>query len=696
MSRQRKRILTTTDYRVWQRQFFRARISFACKLSIVYFGISCLFNWLFLISDRSEDIWALKRDLVVFLLSGFCLLAIRTFKKEVQINLAFVFLSLLLVFTTNLETSIKGIALAGEFSGDIFLILSVLTPAKLGLHIVSQIGIVSTYFIADYFTNPHDKNTFLSDASIIIMESIDIIQICATCDIAIFLQERLKKSEFKTRRELQLFVQNISQELRQPLEANLQKLRQTLANSKNVILITRSSLAKMLQRSDRQLSLIQLMLERARIDKIASANRNQTDYQLWRSDFVQQRFPWFLGIYFCSFFGLLAIGIYVVLFEAESAEQITPFLIYCFVSAFLIVSLIVCYKLFKTSLVESHFTWLFVGTIVLLCLGSQAYNLFTSYYKLSVNSGVFLLAAILFPVFWRMHFMAQIGVVIGYGCIVIILKALSIEIPMSIPEIFESIFSFLILCSICNVTVYSLDRLRKKEYESRRQMQLFLYAIAHDLKTPVLGMSMFLENLLTQPQKAFEFTHAKVNRMLHASDRQLYLLDSLLEVHKSEFQGIACKCQPVNLKSIVIDLSDSIKPVLLKNEANLTNLIPDNLPAIEADAIQLGRVYENLIVNAIKHNPPGIDILLEAKLQKNMLYCTVLDNGVGINSTIHERIFELYGGDSVRRTPGLGLGLYLCRQIIQAHQGEIGLKSSSSEGATFWFTLPVINSKLTI
>jgi signal transduction histidine kinase len=264
---------------------------------------------------------------------------------------------------------------------------------------------------------------------------------------------------------------------------------------------------------------------------------------------------------------------------------------------------------------------------------------------------------------------------------------------MSTAEIFEEILLFLVVCLVCNVTVYTLDRLRKTEYESRRQMKLFLYAIAHDLKTPVLGTSMFLENLLTQPQTTFEFNRSKVQRMLQASDRQLRLLDSLLEVHQTESQGIICNCQPIELKSLINSLTDVIRPILLKNEVNLTTLIPECLPLISADSIQLGRVYENLIINAIKHNPPGIRILLKAKLQKNCLYCTVEDNGLGIDPTIHERIFSLYGGESVRRTPGLGLGLYLCRQIIHAHQGEIGVQSSPNQGATFWFTLPIVSKK---
>jgi signal transduction histidine kinase len=292
-----------------------------------------------------------------------------------------------------------------------------------------------------------------------------------------------------------------------------------------------------------------------------------------------------------------------------------------------------------------------------------------------------------------MHLITHISLVIGYGGIVILLTALSIDIPMSTAEIFEEILLFLVVCLVCNITVYTLERLRKTEYESRRQMKLFLYSIAHDLKTPVLGMSMFLENLLIQPQKTFEFNRSKVHRMLQASDRQLRLLDSLLEVHQSESQGIICNCQPIELNSLIDTLSDAIEAILLKNEANLTTLIPDCLPLINADSIQLGRVYENLIINAIKHNPPGISILLKAKLQKNRLYCTVEDNGLGIDPAIHERIFSLYGGESVRRTPGLGLGLYLCRQIIQAHQGEIGVKSFPDLGATFWFTLPILRKE---
>jgi signal transduction histidine kinase len=688
MSNQKK-FLTTSSYEVWQKHFFRARITFACKLSMLFFSISGFFSWLFIYLDRSEDIWALRRDVLLLLLCGVGLLATKTLRGKHQLNLIFICLSLLLIFALNLETSTKGIALSDEFTGQVFLVLAVLIPVKLGLHIISQVSIISAYLIVEYFANPHSGNTFVSDAAVAVMELLDILQICVTCDLAIFLQEKLKKSELKTSYELQSFVKNISQKLREPLIANLQRLKQTLKHSGDSITIARSSLTTMLRHSDRQLGLIQLMLDRARINKLHQANRTQTDYQLWRLRFVKLRLLWFLGIYLCVFVALLLIGIYVIIFEAQSTEQLTPFLSYCFLSVFLIVCLAVCYRLSTTKLVESHFAWLFVTIIFILCLGFQAYDLLTGYFKLSVNSGVFLLAAILFPVFWRIHLFAQIGVAISYGAIITILTILSIDISMSTYEIFEEVWYFLIVCLICNLTVYSLEQLRKAESESRQQMQLFLYAIAHDLKTPILGMSMFLENLLSEPQRTFEFTRIKVNNLLQASDRQLYLLDSLLEVHQSESQGIICNCQPIELESLVTSISDGLEPILAKNEANLTNLIADNLPTINADVIQLGRVYENLIINAIKHNPPEINILLKAKLHKDLLYCTVEDNGVGIDSAICDRIFSLYARENVRRTPGLGLGLYLCRQIILAHQGEIGVNSSPGMGAVFWFTLPI-------
>lgn len=108
------------------------------------------------------------------------------------------------------------------------------------------------------------------------------------------------------------------------------------------------------------------------------------------------------------------------------------------------------------------------------------------------------------------------------------------------------------------------------------------------------------------------------------------------------------------------------------------------------DVFQLRRVFENLITNAIKHNPPGISLEISTRIEGQMLTCIVEDNGVGIPQEECELMFERYQqGSRARRSLGVGLGLYLCRQIIQAHGGKIGVISAVNQGAKFWFTLPI-------
>jgi signal transduction histidine kinase len=104
-------------------------------------------------------------------------------------------------------------------------------------------------------------------------------------------------------------------------------------------------------------------------------------------------------------------------------------------------------------------------------------------------------------------------------------------------------------------------------------------------------------------------------------------------------------------------------------------------------------VFENLLTNAFNHNPPGLRMILRATVEEQVIRCTIEDNGVGMNPEQCDRAFELYArGSQARRSTGIGLGLYLCRQIVQAHGGEIGVTSSPGAGATFWFTLPLAMS----
>ena len=267
---------------------------------------------------------------------------------------------------------------------------------------------------------------------------------------------------------------------------------------------------------------------------------------------------------------------------------------------------------------------------------------------------------------------------------------------------------------------------RKQAQESLR---LFIHALSHDLRNPVAGMLMVLKNWQRKTGDSIAIPRSVLERMIQGSEQQLRLINSLLEVHAGELRGLVLHCDALNLRAIVEAAATDLEPLMKEGKANFQNLVSDDLPPVNADKTQLRRVFSNLISNALKHNLPGLNLTVSAQVIKagkliinqkegkqdidklpitypqspitnpqlsipncssSMIYCTVEDDGAGILPEQCEHLFDLYvRGNQSRHSVGLGLGLYLCRQIIGAHGGEIGVISSPGAGATFWFTLPL-------
>ncbi|MEB3277678.1 MAG: response regulator [Lyngbya sp.] len=243
----------------------------------------------------------------------------------------------------------------------------------------------------------------------------------------------------------------------------------------------------------------------------------------------------------------------------------------------------------------------------------------------------------------------------------------------------------------------------RKKLESA--LRVYIHAVSHDLRNPVTGMLIILNNLLAKKSSESSSTLTVntniLEQMAKSCDRQLNLINSLVETSDMGLQGISVNCQPLDLVNFTQQLIAEWQPVFNKNRVCLNNKIPSNLPAVKADYTQLWRVFDNLISNAIKYNPPGLTLTLSAEIisekkAKSKTYTqwikyTISDNGVGVKPEEAEELFELYKrGKNVGKIKGLGLGLYLCRQIINAHGGKIGVISGENSGASFWFTLPVL------
>lgn len=235
---------------------------------------------------------------------------------------------------------------------------------------------------------------------------------------------------------------------------------------------------------------------------------------------------------------------------------------------------------------------------------------------------------------------------------------------------------------------------KMRELEELNHLKdVFLHAVSHDLRTPVLGTLMVINHLLqNHTSDTIPVPRSTLSCIQQSQQRQLHLIETLLHIHVDQQPSLSLAIAPTSLATLVNDILADLQPLLQKNKATVKLAIPATLPLVRADPNQLRRVYENLITNALKHNRPGITITLTAEEQGDSLYCTVKDNGVGIRPDQRSRLFDLYyrGSESHHRT-GIGLGLYLCREIIIAHGGEIGIKEGDSQGATFWFRIPLAN-----
>ncbi|HTL87930.1 MAG TPA: MASE1 domain-containing protein [Leptolyngbya sp.] len=227
-------------------------------------------------------------------------------------------------------------------------------------------------------------------------------------------------------------------------------------------------------------------------------------------------------------------------------------------------------------------------------------------------------------------------------------------------------------------------------HSSNQAKDTLIHAVTHDLRTPAIGTLMVLKRLQSKSNETVSISRSMLDRIVDSSDRQLNLISSLLEDHTHESQKIVLNLQPISLRAIVAQTVQSLEPLLTQNRVILDHQIPDSLPMISADSIHLKRVLEHLMTNALKHNPPEITLTLQAEKVGAELKCTIADNGVGIHPAQCDQLFikpYLRGSQNQHRT-GLGLGLFLCHQIVTAHQGQIGV-TSDREGTQFWFTIPL-------
>lgn len=232
-----------------------------------------------------------------------------------------------------------------------------------------------------------------------------------------------------------------------------------------------------------------------------------------------------------------------------------------------------------------------------------------------------------------------------------------------------------------------------QEIQERQRAQanllLLLHAVSHDLRSPISGMSLLLQSRLNDTASTIAIERPAVEVMVQSCSRQLKLIESLTAAQQFDVQSDSLVMKPLSLYKLVKNILIERAPIFNQHRVKVKQFFAADLPLVNADAQQLWRVFGNLIDNAVKYNQPGFILTVEAKPDGKMVRCTLADNGAGIPPQQCARLFEPYTrGVGVKSGQGMGLGLHICREIVSAHGGQIGVESELGKGARFWLTLP--------
>jgi light-regulated signal transduction histidine kinase (bacteriophytochrome) len=223
--------------------------------------------------------------------------------------------------------------------------------------------------------------------------------------------------------------------------------------------------------------------------------------------------------------------------------------------------------------------------------------------------------------------------------------------------------------------------------KSNRELEEFAFSASHDLKDPIRTIITYISLMVSKNKNQFDAeTHQYSEFIIEAAQRMSALIDSLLLYSRA---GKKTK----NIKVVDCNAVLEIAKADLKTGIQLegAKISSENLPEIMGDEIQIRQLFQNLIGNAIKYskNTVQTEIVVSAKKIEKAWLFSVKDNGIGIEKAYLEKIFLMFQRLHARSEySGTGIGLALCKKIVEAHGGKIWVESTLGEGSTFFFTIP--------
>jgi len=234
--------------------------------------------------------------------------------------------------------------------------------------------------------------------------------------------------------------------------------------------------------------------------------------------------------------------------------------------------------------------------------------------------------------------------------------------------------------------VVCLSALNRELERSNRDLEQFAYVASHDLQEPLRMISSFTQLLEQRYKGKFDKSADEfIKFVVEGANRMQSMINDLLSYSRLSTRGTPF--EPVNSEEILARVHADLLSLIEENQALLTH---ESLPEITADASQMLHLFQNLIGNAIKFRgkePPRVHVFSESREEEWMF--GVRDNGIGIAKEYFDRIFVIFQRlHSREEYSGTGIGLAICKKIVEGHGGRIWVESEPGKGSTFFFTIP--------
>ncbi|SDJ93142.1 sensor histidine kinase [Natronorubrum texcoconense] len=231
-----------------------------------------------------------------------------------------------------------------------------------------------------------------------------------------------------------------------------------------------------------------------------------------------------------------------------------------------------------------------------------------------------------------------------------------------------------------------LERAITQLEASNDRLEQFAYAASHDLQEPLRMVTSYLQLLEDRyGDELDEDGEEFIEYAVDGADRMREMIDGLLEYSRVGTQG--GQFDPVDLDAV---LDDVLTDLQLKIDETDTEITREPLPAVDGDERQLQQLFQNLVSNAIEYSGDELPrIHVSATREESTWTISVRDEGIGVDPDETDRIFGIFQRlHSVDEHAGSGIGLALCKRIVERHDGEIWVDSEPGDGSTFFFTLP--------